>query len=106
MFTMLTFGMLCSDDLVTMSAVWSDTPCAVITKPNFWICVNSYSASRNNRCTVGGDGGCRVGEVLPPCPTIRVLSYSNWSIFRKIGGGIDVTIYLRSYENSMNFTLY
>ena len=25
--------------------------------------VNSYSASRNNWCTVGGDGGCRVGEV-------------------------------------------
>ena len=28
-----------------------------------------------------GDGGCRVGEyepaLLPPCPTIRVLSYSN-----------------------------
>ena len=24
---------------------------------------NSYSASRNNWCTVGGDGGCRVGEV-------------------------------------------
>ena len=31
--------------------------------------------------TVGGNGGCRVGEVradtTPPCPTIRVLSYSN-----------------------------
>ena len=25
--------------------------------------INSYSASRDNRCTVGGDGGCRVGEV-------------------------------------------
>ena len=25
--------------------------------------LNSYSASRNNLCTVGGDGGCRVGEV-------------------------------------------
>ena len=24
---------------------------------------NSYSASRDNLCTVGGDGGCRVGEV-------------------------------------------
>ena len=23
----------------------------------------SYSASRDNWCTVGGDGGCRVGEV-------------------------------------------
>ena len=50
-------------------------------------CFNSYSASHDNWCTgtllnrimtaVGGDGGCRVGEVLPPCPTIRVLSYSN-----------------------------
>ena len=25
--------------------------------------VNSYSASRDNWCTVGGDGGCRVDEV-------------------------------------------
>ena len=25
--------------------------------------INSYSASRDNWCTVGGDGGCRVGEV-------------------------------------------
>ena len=25
--------------------------------------LNSYSASHNNWCTVGGDGGCRVGEV-------------------------------------------
>ena len=24
---------------------------------------NSYSASRDNWCTVGGDGGCRVGKV-------------------------------------------
>ena len=31
-----------------------------------WYCyiyVNSYSASRDNWCTVGGYGGCRVGEV-------------------------------------------
>ena len=28
-----------------------------------YIYVNSYSASRNNCCTVGGDRGCRVGEV-------------------------------------------
>ena len=27
------------------------------------ITVNSYSASHDNWCTVGGDGGCRVGEV-------------------------------------------
>ena len=26
-------------------------------------CVNSYSASRDNWCTVGSDGGCRVVEV-------------------------------------------
>ena len=25
--------------------------------------INSDSASHNNLCTVGGDGGCRVGEV-------------------------------------------
>ena len=25
--------------------------------------INSYSASHDNWCTVGGDGGCRVGEV-------------------------------------------
>ena len=25
--------------------------------------INSYSGSRDNWCTVGGDGGCRVGEV-------------------------------------------
>ena len=25
--------------------------------------INSYSASRDNWCTVGGNGGCRVGEV-------------------------------------------
>ena len=25
--------------------------------------INSYSASRDNWCTVGGDGGCRVGEI-------------------------------------------
>ena len=28
-----------------------------------WRCVNSYSASRDNWYTAGGDGGCRVGEV-------------------------------------------
>ena len=26
-------------------------------------CFNSYSARHDNCCTVGGDGGCRVGEV-------------------------------------------
>ena len=25
--------------------------------------INSYSASHDNWCTVGGDGGCRVGKV-------------------------------------------
>ena len=42
---------------------------------------NSYSASRDNCCTVGGDGvvGSARYELalLPPCPTLRVLSYSN-----------------------------
>ena len=36
---------------------------------------------QNNYITVGRDGGCRVGEVragvTSPCPTIRVLRYSN-----------------------------
>ena len=34
--------------------------------------INSYSARRDNWCTVGEDGGCRVGEVragtTPPMP--------------------------------------
>ena len=30
---------------------------------------------QDNYSTVGGDGGCRV-SVVPPCPTIRVISYS------------------------------
>ena len=36
-----------------------------VTKENFskFNNINSYSASRDNWCTVGGDGGCRVGEV-------------------------------------------
>ena len=43
--------------------------------------VNSYSASHDNRCTVGGDGDvgsarCELA-LLPLCPTIRVVSYSN-----------------------------
>ena len=45
------------------------------------LCLNSYSASRDNWCTVGGDGGCRVGEVragtTSPMPDPKVLSYSN-----------------------------
>ena len=36
---------------------------------------------QDNYSTVGGDGGCRVGEVragtTSPCPTIKVLCYSN-----------------------------
>ena len=46
-----------------------------------WPRINSYSASRDNWCTVGGDGGCRVGEVragiTSPMPDHKVLSYSN-----------------------------
>ena len=30
---------------------------------SFNIYINSESASHDNWCTVGGDGGCRVGEV-------------------------------------------
>ena len=43
--------------------------------------LNSYSASHDNWCTVGGDGDVGSARyepaLLPPCPTIRVLSYSN-----------------------------
>ena len=34
-----------------------------VSKPTHISIVNSYSTSRDNWCTVGGDGGCRVGEV-------------------------------------------
>ena len=30
--------------------------------PTHYTTIDSYSASRNNWCTVGGDGGCRVSE--------------------------------------------
>ena len=30
---------------------------------SFTLILNSLSASHDNWCTVGGDGGCRVGEV-------------------------------------------
>ena len=55
-------------------------------------CINSYSASRDNWCTVAlwnrimtaqCEGMGEVGSaryepaLLPPCPSIRVLSYSN-----------------------------
>ena len=40
---------------------------------------NSYRNSRDNWCRVGGDVGSARYEpaLLPPCPTISVLSYSN-----------------------------
>ena len=59
---------------------------------NTWWGVNSYSASRNNWCTatlwnrimtaqcegMGEVGSARYEPaLLPPCPSIRVLSYSN-----------------------------
>ena len=37
--------------------------CFHMTKFRVVYFLNSYSASRDNSCTVGGDGGCRVGEV-------------------------------------------
>ena len=58
----------------------------------WWVSINSYSASHNNWCTgallnrtitTQWEGMGDVGSVryepalLPPCPTIRVLSYSN-----------------------------
>ena len=57
-----------------LKAVCSHSSC-------FQLLFNSYSASHDNWCTVRGNGGCRVGEVragtTSPCPTIRVLCYSN-----------------------------
>ena len=46
---------------------------------SFLVLINSYSASHDNWCTVGGDVGSARYEpaLLPPCPTIMVLSYSN-----------------------------
>ena len=43
------------------------------------VCVKSYSASRDAQCKGMGDVGSARYEpaLLPPCPTIRVLSYSN-----------------------------
>ena len=44
-----------------------EAACINIICPHRWwkiiLCTNSYSASHDNWCTVGGDGGCRVGEV-------------------------------------------
>ena len=61
---------------------WAFSPMLICTLT----CVNSYSASRNNWCTVGGDGDVGSARyepaLLPPCLTIRVLSCNNWSIFR------------------------
>ena len=39
---------------------WSSRPTH---RNSFTTHINSYSASRDNWCTVGGDGGCRVSEV-------------------------------------------
>ena len=48
--------------------------------------INSYSASCDNWCTVGGNGDVGSARyeaaLLPPCLTVRVLSYSNESVFR------------------------
>ena len=40
--------------------------CCLICHNTWWVgfcSINSYRASRDNWCTVGEDGGCRVGEV-------------------------------------------
>ena len=60
----------------------TDTPQKAIA-PHWckWYQLTSYSASHNNWCTVGGDGDVGSARyelaLLPPCPTIKVLSYSN-----------------------------
>ena len=45
-----------------MDIFWRNLLCLVFSGSHFVI-INSYSASRDNWRTVGGDGGCRVGEV-------------------------------------------
>ena len=64
------------EDYAELMKKYQVTDCSIC-----WKIINSYSASRDNGCTVGGDGGCRGGEVragtTSPCPTIRVLSYSS-----------------------------
>ena len=48
---------------------------------------------------MGGDGGCRVGEVrastTSPCPTIGVLSYSSQIFFQKFS-----TVRVKSFSVS------
>ena len=54
--------LMCSSVLITLL----HTVLPVITslgRDHGGITVNSYSASHDNWCTVGGNGGCRVGEV-------------------------------------------
>ena len=43
----------------------SQLPVAVllVVESVYILAINSYSASHDNWCTVGGDGGCRAGEV-------------------------------------------
>ena len=49
---------------------------------------NSYSASRDNWCTVEGDGGCRVGEVragtTSPMPNHKGFKATVTSTFSEI----------------------
>ena len=52
-----------------MDMDWCKNPVIIVSDVSFeyvgadGVVVNSYSASRDNWCTVGGDGGCRVSEV-------------------------------------------
>ena len=53
----------------------------------FVCCINSYSASRDNWCTVGGGGGCRVGEVragtISPIPDHKGFKLQELVNFQK-----------------------
>ena len=44
-----------------------------------FVLFNSYSASHDNWCTVGGDGGCRVGEVRA-CTTSPMPDHKGFKI--------------------------
>ena len=72
--------------------------------PTWWI--NSYSASHDNWCTVGGDGGCRVGEVragtTSPMPDHKGFKLQQLVNFQKFST-LRVNIHLL---NTPNYTIH
>ena len=67
--------------------------------------INSYSASHDNWCTVGGDGGCRVGEVLAgttsPMPEHKGFKPTIW----KTGSTTSVCIGCSNNNTAANSRL-